>query len=196
MQSVDHPLCGRIGRIGWSGRERSGDWISTISSNSNYKVKKRKKKKKKKKKFNQQATIFQIWTNWLEVSPNPARIALDLVRSHQIWRDLFQILWDLSRSSEISFGGAQWDRVGVTCLMRSSRSCSAQWRRSSQKGDRDSMSLTMKERERERKRFDHGGEKLRPWRWVRPCGWETGATRKWESEWEVESEKLGIGKWD
>ena len=58
MKSVDRPLCGRIGRIGWlglSGREWSGDRVLTISSNSksnsNYKVKKRKKK------FNQQPQI-------------------------------------------------------------------------------------------------------------------------------------------
>ena len=43
--------------------------------------------------------------------------------------------------------------------MRSSRSCGARWRRSSWRGDRDSVSLNVKERERER-------ERLR----VRPCG--------------------------
>ena len=43
--------------------------------------------------------------------------------------------------------------------MRSNRSYGAQWRRSSRRGDRDFVSLTVKERERER-------ERLR----VRPCG--------------------------
>ena len=164
MKSVDRPLCGRIGQIGWSGlsgRERSGDRVLTISSNSksnsNYKVKKRKKK------IQSTTTNFQIWTNGLEVSPNPKRIALDLVRSHQIrrdlfqiWWDLFKIWWDLSRSGEISL---DWWDLAWRYSVRSSRSCGARWRRFSWRGDRDSVSLTVKERERER-------EQLR----VRPCG--------------------------
>ncbi len=46
--------------------------------------------------------------------------------------------------------------------MRSNQSRGVRWRRSSRRGDHDSMSLTVKERERERERFDRGGEKLRP----------------------------------
>ena len=92
MKFVDRPLCGRIGRVGWSGlsgRERSGDRVLTISSNSksnsNYKVKKCKKKKKK---INQQPQISRSkQMGW---------------RSHLLRRESRYIWWDLTKSSEIS----------------------------------------------------------------------------------------------
>ena len=140
MKSVDCPLCGRIGRFGWSGlsgRERSGDRVLTISSNSNYKVKKRKKK------FNQQPQISKSeQIGW---------------RSHLLRWGLFQIRWDLSRSGEILL---DWWDLAWRCSVRCGQSCGAWWRRSSRRGDRDSVSLTMNERERER-------EQLR----MRPCGY-------------------------
>ncbi len=113
MKSIDHPLCGRIGWIGYQPYHQTQNQTQTT------KLKNAKKKKiqstshkfpnlNKFPKRNGLSFFTQIHTitkythnksqfSRLEISPNLVRIVLDLMRSHQIRRDLFQIRRDIAR---------------------------------------------------------------------------------------------------